>query len=199
MKHRYQNIAKQIARAIHHWWLMLIVGLLSLIAGILVFVFPLETYVTLSIFFGIIMMLAGAAQLILSSSSNNYLMTRGYFIVGGVLDVLLGLFLCLYPGITIFLLPILLGVWMLYHSFMIIAFAGDLSTFDLGGQGETIAGGIILLLLSILILMNPFSAGIAAVVILTGVGFVIFGLILMMLAVKLKRLHLDVTSQDTIG
>jgi hypothetical protein len=47
--------------------------------------------------------------------------------------------------------------------------------------------------------MNPFSAGIAAVVILTGVGFVIFGLVLMMLAVKLKRLHLDVTSQDTIG
>ena len=199
MKHRYQNIAKQIARAIRHWWLMLIVGILSLIAGILVFVFPLETYVTLSIFFGVIMMLAGAAQLILSSSSNNYLMTRGYFVVGGVLDVLLGLFLCLYPGITIFLLPILLGVWMLYHSFMIIAFAGDLSTFDLGGPGETIAGGIILLLLSILILMNPFSAGIAAVVILTGVGFVIFGLILVMLSVKLKRLHLDVTSQDTLG
>ena len=178
---------------------MLIVGILSLVAGILVFVFPLETYVALSIFFGVIMMLVGAAQLILSSSNNNYLMTRGYFVVGGVLDVLLGLFLCLYPGITLFLLPILLGIWMLYHSFMIIAFAGDLSTFTLGGEGETLAGGIILLLLSILILMNPFSAGIAAVVILTGVGFVVFGILLVMLSVKLKRLHLDVTSQDTLG
>ena len=126
-------------------------------------------------------------------------MTRGYFVVGGVLDVLLGLFLCLYPGITLFLLPILLGIWMLYHSFMIIAFAGDLSTFNLGGEGETLAGGIILLLLSILILMNPFSAGIAAVVILTGVGFVVFGILLVMLSVKLKRLHLDVTSPDTLG
>lgn len=199
MKQRYQNIAKQLARVVRHWWLMLIVGILSLVAGILVFVFPLETYVTLSIFFGIVMMLVGAAQLILSSSSSNYLMTRGYFIVGGVLDVLLGLFLCLYPGITLFLLPILLGIWMLYHSFMIIAFAGDLSTFDLGGEGETLAGGIVLLLLSILILMNPFSAGIAAVVILTGVGFVVFGVLLVMLSVKLKRLHLDVTSQDTLG
>ena len=88
---------------------------------------------------------------------------------------------------------------MLYHSFMIIAFAGDLSTFNLGGEGETLAGGIILLLLSILILMNPFSAGIAAVVILTGVGFVVFGILLVMLSVKLKRLHLDVTSPDTLG
>ena len=37
--------------------------------------------------------------------------------------------------------------------------------------------------------MNPFSAGIAAVVVLTGVGLVVFGIILMMLAFKLKEVH----------
>jgi uncharacterized membrane protein HdeD (DUF308 family) len=168
---------------------MLVVGILSVIAGILVFVFPLETYVTLSILFGVLMILVGASQLILSSSSNNYLMMRGYFIVGGVLDVLLGLFLCLYPGITIFLLPILLGIWMLYHSFMIIAFGGDLDTFDAGGHGFVVGCGILLLILAILILMNPFSAGIAAVVVLTGIGLVVFGLILVVLSVRLRDLH----------
>ena len=168
---------------------MLIVGILAVIAGILVFVFPLETYVSLSILFGVLMVLVGAAQLIVASSSNNYLMMRGYVIVGGVLDVILGLFLCLYPGITIFLLPILLGIWMLYHSFMVIAFGGDLDTFDVGGQGAVVGSGILLLILSILILMNPFSAGIAAVVVLTGVGLVVFGIILMMLAFKLKEIH----------
>ena len=195
MKRHFENISKKISRAIRHWWLMLVVGILSVIAGILVFVFPLETYVTLSIAFGVLMLLVGAAQLIVSASSDNYLMMRGYFIVGGVLDVLLGLFLCLYPGITIFLLPILLGIWMLYHSFMMIAFGGDLGTFGLRGQGETVAGGILLLLLSILILMNPFSAGIAAVVVLTGVGLVIFGLTLIMLSVRLRRLHIDIKDQ----
>lgn len=195
MKRHFENISKKIGSAIRHWWLMLVVGILSVIAGILVFVFPLETYVTLSIAFGVLMLLVGAAQLIVSASSDNYLMMRGYLIVGGVLDVLLGLFLCLYPGITIFLLPILLGIWMLYHSFMMIAFGGDLGTFGLRGQGETVAGGILLLLLSILILMNPFSAGIAAVVVLTGVGLVIFGLTLIMLSVRLRRLHIDIKDQ----
>ena len=195
MKRHFENISKKIGSAIRHWWLMLVVGILSVIAGILVFVFPLETYVTLSIAFGVLMLLVGAAQLIVSASSDNYLMMRGYFIVGGVLDVLLGLFLCLYPGITIFLLPILLGIWMLYHSFMMIAFGGDLGTFGLRGQGETVAGGILLLLLSILILMNPFSAGIAAVVVLTGVGLVIFGLTLTMLSIRLRRLHIDIKDQ----
>ena len=189
MKQHVENISKKIGRAIRHWWLMLVVGILSVIAGILVFVFPLEAYVTLSILFGVLMILVGASQLILSSSSNNYLMMRGYFIVGGVLDVLLGLFLCLYPGITIFLLPILLGIWMLYHSFMIIAFGGDLDTFDAGGHGFVVGCGILLLILAILILMNPFSAGIAAVVVLTGVGLVVFGLILVVLSVRLRDLH----------
>ena len=189
MKHHFENISKKIGRTIRHWWLMLIVGILAVISGILVFVFPLETYVSLSILFGVLMVLVGVAQLIVASSSNNYLMMRGYVIVGGVLDVLLGLFLCLYPGITIFLLPILLGIWMLYHSFMIIAFGGDLDTFDVGGQGLVVGSGILLLILSILILMNPFSAGIAAVVVLTGVGLVVFGIILMMLAFKLKEVH----------
>ena len=189
MKHHFENISKKIGRTIRHWWLMLIVGILAVIAGILVLVFHLQTYVSLSILFGVLMVLVGAAQLIVASSSNNYLMMRGYVIVGGVLDVLLGLFLCLYPGITIFLLPVLLGIWMLYHSFIIIAFGGDLDTFDVGGQGLVVGSGILLLMLSILILMNPFSAGIAAVVVLTGVGLVVFGIILMMLAFKLKEVH----------
>jgi uncharacterized membrane protein HdeD (DUF308 family) len=194
MKQNFENISKKISRAIRHWWLMLIVGILSLVAGIMVFVFPLESYVTLSVLFGILMVLVGASQLIIASASNNYLMMRGYVIVGGVLDVLLGLFLCLYPGVTIFLLPILLGIWMLYHSFIIIAFGGDLDTFNVGGQGAVIGSGILLLVLSILILMNPFSAGIAAVVALTGVGFLVFGAILIMLSFKLKEIHKAIES-----
>jgi uncharacterized membrane protein HdeD (DUF308 family) len=78
---------------------------------------------------------------------------------------------------------------MLYHSFVIIAFGGDLETFNIGGQGLVVGSGILLLILSILILMNPFSAGIAAVVVLTGVGFLVFGAILIVLAFKLKDIH----------
>lgn len=189
MKQHFDNISQKIGRVIANWWLLLIVGILSAVAGVLVFVFPLESYVTLSIIFGAVMILVGASQLVIATSSNNYLMTRGYFVVGGVLDVILGLFLSLYPGVTITLLPILLGIWMLYHSFVIIAFGGDLETFNIGGQGLVVGSGILLLILSILILMNPFSAGIAAVVVLTGVGFLVFGAILIVLAFKLKDIH----------
>jgi uncharacterized membrane protein HdeD (DUF308 family) len=189
MKRHFENLSKKAGRAVRHWWMLLIAGILCVAAGIAVFVFPLESYVTLSIIFGVLMVIVGAVQLIVASSSNNYLAMRGYVITGGVLDLILGFFLCLYPGVTLVLLPIMLGIWMMYHSFMIIAFGGDLDTFNIKGNGLVIASGIVLLILSILILMNPFSAGIAAVVVLTGVGFLVFGAILIVLAFKLKDIH----------
>ena len=131
----------------------------------------------------------GAIQLIVASTSGNYLTMRGYFVVGGVMDLILGIFLCIYPGVTLVALPILLGLWMMYNSFVIIAFGGDMETFRLGGSGLVIVGGVILLLLSAIVLLNPFSAGIATVIILAGIGLLVLGCLLCMLSLKLK--HID--------
>ena len=85
---------------------------------------------------------------------------------------------------------------MMYHSFMIIAFGGDLDTFNVKGNGLVIASGIVLLILSILILMNPFRAGIPAVIILTGVGLLVFGIILGIMSFKLRDLHNLITQPE---
>lgn len=156
----------------------MLAGVLCIALGIAVFVFPLQSYVTLSILAGILMLLVGAAQLIIASTSGNYLAMRGYMLVGGMIDLLLGLLLCIYPAVTMALLPIMLGIWMMYHSFMMIAFGGDMETFRVKGSGWTILGGVLLLVLSFIVLVNPFSAGIAAVVVLSGVGLIVFGFLL---------------------
>ena len=156
-----------------------------------VFVFPMESYVALSILIGILMLAVGAAQLIVALTSGNYLAMRGYMVVGGIIDVLLGLFLCVYPGVTFALLPVMLGIWMMYHSFMMISFGGDLETFNIGGSTSVVVGGILLLLLSIMVLANPFSAGVATVVVMAGLGLIVLGLLLCWLALKLKNIHLN--------
>jgi uncharacterized membrane protein HdeD (DUF308 family) len=189
MKRHFENLTNKVARAVKHWWLMLIAGLLCLVMGIVVFVFPLESYVTLAILFGVMMMAVGAIQLIIASTSANYLTMRGYVVVGGVLDLMLGIFLCIYPGVTLVALPLMLGVWMLYNSFIIIAFGGDMETFRLGGSGLVVAGGVLLLLLSVLVLLNPIRAGIPTVIIIAGIGLLVFGCLLCMLSLKLK--HID--------
>ena len=189
MKRHFENLAKRAGRMIRHWWMMLIVGILVIVAGILVFVFPVQSYMTLGILFGALMLLSGAAQLVIASSSGNYLMMKGYVVIGGVIDLLLGIFLCIYPGVTMVLLPIFLGIWMLYHSFIIIAFGGDMDTFRIPDGGWVIIGGILLLILSIVVLINPLGAGIETIIILAGIGLLVFGALLCMLSMKLRDIH----------
>ena len=189
MKRHFENLTAKAGRVIRHWWLLMLAGILCVAAGIAVFVFPMESYMTLSIIFGVLMLITGAAQLIIASTSGNYLAMKGYVVVGGILDLLLGIFLCVYPAVTVVLLPIMLGIWMMYHSFMIIAFGGDLDTFRINGSGWVLMGGILLLVLSFLVLVNPFSVGIATVIVLTGVALIVFGFLLCGESVLLRRIH----------
>lgn len=188
MKRHFENLTDKIGRAVQHWWLLMLAGILCFACGIAVFAFPLESYVVISILVGVVMLFTGAAQLVLASSSGNYLAMRGYMIVGGIVDLLLGLFLCIYPGITLMLLPLMMGIWLLYHSFMMIAFGGDLDTFRIDGGGMVMFGGVILLVLSILVLVNPLSAGVATVVVIAGVGLLVLGILICWIALKFKSL-----------
>ena len=189
MKRRFDNLTKRAGRAVRHWWLMTIAGVLVMAAGIAVFAFPLESYVTISILFGVIMLVTGAAKLIAASTSSNFFMMRGYVVVGGVLDLLLGLFLCIYPGVTLVFLPIMMGLWMLYNSFIVLGFSGDFDTFGFPGSGWLTGGAILLLVLSILVLVNPLGAGIATVIVLAGTGLIVLGVLLCALSMKLKDVH----------
>ena len=191
MKRHFENLTNRVGRAVQHWWLMMLAGILCFALGIAVFVFPLESYVTLSILAGVLMLVVGAAQLIIASTSGNYLVMRGYMLIGGVVDLLLGLLLCVYPGVTMAVLPIMLGIWMMYHSFMIISFGGDLETFNMKGSVITFIGGVTLLALSFIVLVNPFSAGVAAVVIMAGIGLLVFGLMLCRISLILRNIHKD--------
>lgn len=189
MRTHFDNLTLKASRVIRHWWLYMLCGILCMVAGIAVFIFPMESYMTMGLLFGILMLFMGAAQLIVASSSGNYLAMKGYVIVGGILDLIMGIILCINPAVSLVLMPVLLGIWMLYHSFMIMAFGGDMETFRIDGSGWTIAGGALLMLLSIFVLVNPMSAGVATVVTLAGVGLIVFGLLLCVLSFKLKDLH----------
>ena len=196
MIRHFEKLTKQASRAIKHWWLMLIAGILVIAAGILVFVYPMDSYVLLSLIFGLLILIVGVVQLIVAGMSGNYLLMRGYVIVGGVLDIIIGLFLCFNPGVNFVLLPILLGLWLMYHSFITIAFGGDLMTFKVNGGGAVVLSGILLLLLSVFIILKPFAVGVGTVVAMLGIGLLLFGLILTTTSIKLRDMHLLVGNSE---
>ena len=191
----YNNVMSRAGKMVKRWWLLLMLGLLIMAAGIVVFCFPAESYMTLSVIFGVLMLVSGISELVVSLGSRNFFMMRGYSVVGAVLDLLLGIFLCCFPGVTLVVLPVVLGIWLLYHSFMIIGFGGDLSTFRLGGSGWVIAGGALLMVFSLLMLIMPLTVGMAAITLVTGLAFLFAGALIVALSLQLKRMHENVRNR----
>ena len=192
MSNFISRLAENATRTVKNWWLFLIGGILCIGAGIAVFCNPIEGYAALTLLFGVVILVVGLVELIVAMTSRNYFMMRGYNVVGGILDILIGILLCANPVFTAVALPILLGIWLMYHSFMIIGFAGDLHSFNVPGAAWGIVGGVLLLVLSLFITFKPFSFGAGAVTILTGVALVIVGALLIGGGVKLRKLHTSV-------
>lgn len=184
-----ERLASGAGKAVKNWWMLLVAGLILIAGGIIVFVRPVESYVALSVMFGIMFLVTGLAELVIAVTSRNFFAMRSYTIIGGIIDVIVGILLCGNIGVTAMVLPVMLGAYLLYHSFMIIGFGSDLEDFSVKGYGWVIAGGVILLILSILILVNPFSFGTSAVVIMTGVALIIMGIVSVMKSLKLRKLH----------
>ena len=180
------ELRERTCRNVKHWWLLLACGILCAICGIVVFCNPVKSYITISIVFGIVMLLNGIVELITAVTSRNLFLLRGYNIMGGMLDLFIGLFLCAFPRLTLDLLPIILGVWLLYHSFMIMGLGSDLKAIRTPGSSLLFIGGVVMLIIAILALFSN-SFGTNLVVILTGTAFVIFGIILSSIALELRK------------
>lgn len=183
------EIVRGAGKAIKYWWLLLLSGILTFVVGIVVFRHPAQSYLALGLLFGIMMIVSGIIDLVTAVTSRNYFMMRGYVVIGGILDLTLGIFLCYFPRITLVLLPVVLGIWLLYHSFMVIGFGADLNSFRIKGSGWTIAAGVLMLVMSILVLVMPLTVGVATVVTLTGIALLLFGLLFIIISLRLRKIH----------
>lgn len=183
------NIAEKASRSIKNWWLYLISGILCVVAGVFVFCNPRSSFIALSSLIGIVFLVSGITELIVAVTSRNFFMTRGYNILGGILDLFVGILLCANPRFNALALPVIAGIWLMYHSFMIIGLAGDFKSLNVKGANWGILAGVLLLILSFFIVFKPFSFGAGLLTILLGIAFVLFGLVLIIGSIRLKKVH----------
>lgn len=168
------EIIKKFKSLTKYWWALMIVGIAMVLVGVLVFRHPGESYMSMAIIFGIVMLVSGLMQLVMVFTEN-YMPGRGWIAVGGAIELILGIVLLLNPGITVAVLPYILAFWLLFRGFSIIGIASDMRTLGISGMGWTIATGILLVLCAFLILFNPLF-GASTLVVLVGIAFMIAGI-----------------------
>ncbi|MBQ4278455.1 MAG: DUF308 domain-containing protein [Rikenellaceae bacterium] len=189
MDNFFQSQIENSKKAVKYWWLLLLLGIAIFVTGVVVFAFPAESYLSMALVFGLLMLFSGVFQVVLAGSNKNYVTGRGWMLAGGIIEILLGLILSFNVALSAATLPIFLGFWLLFRSFSLIGLGSDMSSAGIGGSGWTIFTAILLLICSIIILAQPYIFGVQMVVIWVGISLLMAGISTSVFAVQLRSVH----------
>jgi len=182
------EIIKRTKNVTKHWYLSLILGILFICVGIWVLRTPLESYLTLSILFSVTVFISGISEIIYSVANRKGMENWGWILAGGIIDLLLGIWLISSPLLSIAVLPFIVGFMLMFRSMIAMGLAFDIKNFAASGWGWLLSLGILGLLFSFVLLWNPLFAGLT-IVIWTGCAFITIGIFRVILSFKLNHLH----------
>ena len=89
----FSTLIENSKRAVRYWWLLLIIGIALFVVGILIFVYPTQSYLGMSLVFGWLMLFSGILEVVLSSANKHFITGRGWMLAGGIIEIILGIIL----------------------------------------------------------------------------------------------------------
>lgn len=167
-----------------YWWLMLIIGILSIICGIWVFRNPVESYFALAIYFSIMFILYGVGEIVnaFARAYHNW----GWGLAVGILDLVIGFILLGNLAWTADILPFLVGFLLMFVGIGFIAQSAQLQNLRIQNWGWLLAGGILTLIFAFLIIFHPLF-GAFNIIIWTGLAFIFGGISAIFYSFTLKN------------
>jgi uncharacterized membrane protein HdeD (DUF308 family) len=177
------TVADLLAR---HWWVLALRGLAGVIFGVLTFLWPGITLFVLVVLFGAYALVNGIFSFMLAAKAPKGYPNFGSLILAGIFGILAGLITFFWPGITAFSLLIVIAAWAIVNGIMEIYYAIKLRK-EIKGEWLLALAGILSVIFGALLLLNPF-VGALVLVLWIGSFAVVFGILLMILALKMKRL-----------
>jgi len=104
-----------------HWWWQILGGLVGIAAGVLTWIWPGITALTLAIFVGAWAFVTGIFELATAIRMRSALPNEWLWIVNGVLSILLGIFIAIFPGAGLVAFTWMLGFYALLAGIAMIA------------------------------------------------------------------------------
>ena len=181
------NYFQAVRQTVKNWYILLIIGVLLTIVGVYIFTVPVATYITLSVFFSISFIISGLLDIIFAIQNSKDLKGWGWYLVNGILTLALGIYLSVYPAISMSILPFVVGFTLLFRSFLLLGYAFDLKELKVVSWGDIALLSVLGILFSFLLIANPFFTGISLVT-LTALAFLFAGITSIAFSFKLKKL-----------
>ena len=164
------------------WWLLVLGGLISVVAGFLVLVYPGLTLLLLAWILGFYFLLAGAFELVESFMGDETAGGRVLMALLGALSIIVGLLVLRNPGQGIAALALLLGIYFVAVGVLSFARAGSQAE----GRGLLIFIGIIDLIVGVVILVQPLL-GVEVLILLVWLRLLLRGVLLIGTGFQLRK------------
>ncbi|MFF0494074.1 HdeD family acid-resistance protein [Nocardia sp. NPDC003482] len=167
----YEGPLHQLARSA--WQSLLVIGILSVIVGILVLAWPGPTLVVAGILFGIYLLVSGILQLVAAFGPHVSTGWRVLTLISGVLSFILAFFCFRSIGDALVLLALWIGIsWMFRGITALIA--GAEGAPGQTGRGWSIFLGVMLIIGGIALVVWPIHS-IAALTLVVGWWLIFIG------------------------
>ncbi len=168
--------------AADHWGLIVLLGVLSVILGLLAIAYPGATIVTISIFFAAWLFVSGAFEVVTSFTRDGDTGSRVLHAIIGVLSVIVGFALLRSPFQSVEVFIFVLGIFWLIQGVMsfVAAFAVK------QGRNWRILSGLLGIIAGIIILTYPISSAVTLALI-AGIWLVILGVMQIAAGIQLRN------------
>jgi uncharacterized membrane protein HdeD (DUF308 family) len=181
----HSNIASMSVMFRRNWWALLLRGLAAIVFGVLTWLQPAASAAALVLVFGIYVLVDGVLAIISSFQSRQESRHWWVVLIWGLISAVVGLLMLFQPAVTALVMTIYIGVWALMTGVMEIVAAMRLRK-EIQGEWLLILGGLISVLFGIFVLMQP-AAGMMAMLWVLATYAVVFGVLMVILAFKVRR------------
>ena len=166
-------------------------GVVAIVFGVLAIIWPGLTILALALLFGAFALVDGIAMLIQAVRGRRPGPQRAAYLLGALLGVGAGVITLVWPGITAFVLVVLVGAWAVITGVLNIWAAT--ATVTRRGWLLVLVGALSLIA-GILILVRP-RAGAVALALVIGIYAIIAGVLMLIEAWRVHREHGHPTNQ----
>lgn len=170
-----QGIYERERAQVKYWWLSVLVGIASLVVGFLVLVNPIESYFVMAMWLGIVILFTGIFSLVEAFTSHSRYVRRGWLVLASICDIIIGIVLMLNFLLSVAIIPVLFGIWLLYRGFVTLVQGITLRSSGVRDAGWVIFSSVIVIAISLAVLFVPEIIGVAAVVIFVAIALMAYG------------------------
>lgn len=182
-----QSISNLSKYYVKSWVLHLFSGFLLIMAGIIILANPLAGYIFISIFFSLTLLTSGLVETTFALINREGLQGWGGHLAAGIINLLIGVILVVYPLLTMALIPFILGFWLMFRGIILLILALSLRSLNDTHWKAFFLGGILLSIFAIFIIINPALGAITTIGLVCG-GFLIAGILNIALSFRLRHL-----------